>query len=158
MTNAISSGEYGIAVTADLEGVFDTVWREGAIYRLQKSDINNNLLSVFSSFLSDRYSRNLLNSHTSDWFQTTLGVPQGSILSSLMFLLFTADLTMEKVPYNRSHLSPSESRKSKYADDVEFWRVQTNILQAILDMQIAIINIQTWCSKWRISINTMKTT
>ena len=158
MSDAISSGEYGIAVKADLEGVFNTVWRKGAIYRLQKSGINNNLLSVFSSFLSDRYSRNLVNSHTSDWFQTTLGVPQGSILSSLMFLLFTAYLTMEEVPYNRYNLSPSESRKSKYADEVEFWRVQTNILQAILDMQIAIINIETWCSKWRISINTMKTT
>ena len=84
--------------------------------------------------------------------------PQGSILSSLMFLLFTADLTMEEVPYNCSHLSPSEPRKSKYADDVEFWSVQINILQAIFDMQIAISNLQTWCSKWCISINTMKTT
>ena len=70
---------------ADLEGVFDTVWREGAIYKLHKAGINNNLLSVFSSFLSDRYSRNLVNSHTSDWVQTTLGVPQGSILSPLIF-------------------------------------------------------------------------
>ena len=70
---------------ADLEGAFDTVWREGAIYKLHKAGINNNLLSVFSSFLSDRYSRNLVNSHTSDWVQTTLGVPQGSILSPLIF-------------------------------------------------------------------------
>ena len=46
-----------IAVMADLEGAFDTVWREGAIYKLQKAEINNNLLSVFSSFLSDKYSR-----------------------------------------------------------------------------------------------------
>ena len=75
VSDAISSGKYCIAVMADLEGAFDTVQREGAIYRLQKSGINNNLLSVFSSFLSDKYSRNLVNSHTSDWFQTTLGVP-----------------------------------------------------------------------------------
>ena len=57
-----------------------------------------------------------------------------------MFLVYTSDLTLEEVPYNCSHLSPSEPTESKYADDVEFWRVQTNIFQAILDMQIAIIN------------------
>ena len=73
---------------ADLEGAFDIVWRKGAIYKLNKAGIINNLLSVFSSFLiSDRYSTNLMNSHTSDWFQTTLGVPQGSILSPLIFLV-----------------------------------------------------------------------
>ena len=64
---------------------------------------------------------------------------------------------MEEVPYNCSHLSPSEPKESKYADDLKFWRVQTNSFQAILDMEIAIINLQTWCSEWCISINTMKT-
>ena len=71
MSPAISSGKYGIVVMIYLEGAFDTVWRKGVIYKLHKAAINNNLLSVFSSFLNDRYSRNLMNSHTSDWFQTT---------------------------------------------------------------------------------------
>ena len=43
---------YGMVVMADLEGAFDTVRREGAFYKLHKAGINN-LLSVFSSFLSD---------------------------------------------------------------------------------------------------------
>ena len=72
MSHAISSGKYGIAVMIYLEGAFDTVWREGVIYKLHKAAINN-LLSVSSSFLNDRYSRNLMDSHTSDWFQTTSG-------------------------------------------------------------------------------------
>ena len=79
ISDAILSGKDGIAVIADLEGAFDTIWREGAICKLQKGGINKNLLSVFSSFLNDRYSRNLVNSHSIDWFQKTLGVPQGSI-------------------------------------------------------------------------------
>ena len=97
MSDTISSGKYGIAVMANLERAFDTVWREGAIYKLQKAGINNNLFSAFSGFLSDRYSRNLVNSQTSDWFQTTLGVPQSSILSPVIFLVYAADLLMEEV-------------------------------------------------------------
>ena len=102
---------------ADLEGASDTVWGESAICKLQKAGTNNNLLSVFSSFFSDRYSRNLVNSPTNDWFQTTLRVPQGSILSPPIFLVYTVDLTMKEVPYSCSHLSPSEQRESKHADD-----------------------------------------
>ena len=86
------------------------------------------MLSVFSSFLSDKYSRNLVNSHISDLFQTISGVPLGSILSPLIFFVHTTDLTMEEMSYNCSHISPYESRESKYADDVEFCRVQINIL------------------------------
>ena len=87
MSDAILSGKYGIAVMADLKGAFDTLWREANIYKLHKAGINNDLLPVFSSFLGDRYSKNLVNSPTSDRFQTTLGVPQGSILSPLIFLV-----------------------------------------------------------------------
>ena len=128
MSDALLSEKHGIVVIADLEGAFNTVWKKGTIYKLHKAGINNNFLSVFSSFLSDRYSRNLLNSHTNDWFQTTLEVPQGSILSPLICLVYTDDLTMEEVSYDchNSHLSSSEPRKSQYAaDNVEIWRVHT---------------------------------
>ena len=87
MSDAISPGKYGKAVMADLEGAFDIVWREGAIYKVHKTGINKNFLSVFSSFLSDRCYRNIVNSHTSNWFQTTLGVPQGSMLIPLILLV-----------------------------------------------------------------------
>ena len=43
MLDAISSGKYSLAVMADLERAFDTVWRKGPIYKLHKVGINNNL-------------------------------------------------------------------------------------------------------------------
>ena len=65
MSEAIRSGKYGVLVMADLEGAFDAVWRNGTIYKLHKIGLRNNLLSVFSSFLNDRNSKTLVNSHIS---------------------------------------------------------------------------------------------
>ena len=49
MSDAMLSGKYGIAVVPDLEESFDSVLRKGAIYKLHKEGINNNLLLIYSS-------------------------------------------------------------------------------------------------------------
>ena len=67
MCEGVASGKYGIADFADQQGAFDAVWRKGALYKLRKAGITNNLLSVFSSFLTDKLYSNLVNSYASDW-------------------------------------------------------------------------------------------
>ena len=62
------------------------------------------------------------------------------------------------IPYHPNVSSRISPRKSKYADDVEFWRARTDFYQTLIDIQIAIISLQNWCSKWQISINILKTT
>ena len=96
MNEAMTSGKNGIAVMADLEEAFDSVWREEAIYKLYKARITNNLLLVLASFLKHRQYRNLVNNHTGNWSNTTYGVAQGSILSSLIFLVYNADMSCEE--------------------------------------------------------------
>ena len=152
MCEGVTSGKYAIAVFADLQGAFGAVWRNGALYKLQKVGITNSLFSVFSSFLTDRFYRNLVNSYTSDWACTTTGVPQGSLLSSFIFLVFTADITLEEPKQ-----TPEIPRESNYADNFEFWRIGTDFYHLLIQTQIAIINLQTWCLKWQISINISKT-
>ena len=141
---------------ADLEGAFDSVWREGALYKLHMAGINNTLLAVLSSFLTDRVCRNLVNSRQGPWLETQLGVPQGSLLSSLIFLVYTSDLTLkEEKP--QSQVKLSKPQESKYADDVEFWRTHKNYYQLLINIQLAIVNLQSWCYKWHISLNISKT-
>ena len=93
MCEGVASGKYGIAVFADLQGAFDAVWRKGALYKLHKAGITNNLLSVFSSFLTGRSYRNLVNSYTSDWASTNTGVPQGLGSQKLLQGLVSHELT-----------------------------------------------------------------
>ena len=91
----MTSGKYGIAIMTDLEGAVDSLWREGAIYKLYKSRITNNLLLVLASFLKHHHYRNSVNTHTGNWSNTPYGVPQGLILSPQIFLLYTTDMSAE---------------------------------------------------------------
>ena len=116
---------------------------------MHKVGITNNLFSVFSSFPTDRFYRNLVNSYTNDWACTTTGVPQGSLLSSFIFLVFTAE--------EESKQTPEIPRESKYADNFEFWRIGTDFYHLLIQTQITIIILQTWCLKLQISINISKT-
>ena len=49
MREAIAKGKYGLVIMADLEGAFDSVWREGALYKLHMAGINNILAVLFQS-------------------------------------------------------------------------------------------------------------
>ena len=70
-------------------------------------------------------------------------IPQGSLLSSFIFLVYTSDLTMEEEIQDSSHAKNDQQNQdlieSKYADNVEFWRVHSDIDQLLTDIQIAII-------------------
>ena len=143
MCEGVASTKYGIAVFSDLHGASDAVWRKGTLYKLYKAGITNNLLSVFSSFLTERLYRNLVNSYTSDWACTTTGVPQGSLLSPFIFLVFTADMTL-----GEPEQTPGIPSGSKYANDFKSWRIGTDFYHLLIQIQMAIINLKGWCLKW----------
>ena len=143
---------YGITIMADLEEVFDSVWREGAIYKFCKAGITKNLLLDLASFLKHRQYRNLVNTHTANWSNTTYGVPQGSMLSPLTFLVCTADMSDEE-----ENTTEHELNESKYADDFNFWRTHKNYFTLLINIQLANINLQIWRSKLQISLNISKT-
>ena len=67
MNEAITKNKYGIAVMADLEDTFDSVWRLGELYKLRKAGISKYLLLIFASFMRNRQQRNLENTHIDEW-------------------------------------------------------------------------------------------
>ena len=138
MNEASTKNKYGIAIMADLEGAFDSVWRLEALYKLHRTGISENLLLIFASFMRKRQQGNLVNTHVVEWSLSKTGVPQGSILSPLIFLVYTADLTVEE-----QNKSDNESNGSKYADDFNFWRLHNNYFTLLVNIQLTIINLQT---------------
>ena len=76
------------AVFLDIAKAFDKVWHTGLIFKLKRNGVNGEMISILESFLSNRLQRVTINGESSDWVSIRAGVPQGSVLGPLLFLIY----------------------------------------------------------------------
>ena len=80
-----------ISAFSDISKAFHKVWHDGLIFKLKQNGISGELFHILSNFLSNRKQRVMLNGQNLSWTNVHVGVPQRSILGSLLFLIYIND-------------------------------------------------------------------
>ena len=81
----LDNGLEVMAVFCDISKSFDRVWHKVLIYKLKRAGINGLLLNYLSDYLTNKKQRVVILGERSDWQLIKVGVPQGSILTPLLF-------------------------------------------------------------------------
>ena len=130
------------AVFLDISKAFDKVWHEGLIFKLKQNGVSGKLLKFFESYLTDRKQRVALNGSYSNYANIESGVPQGSVLGPLLFLVYINDLESNII-----------ANVKFFADDTMLYSVVHNPYKSASDLNHDLEIISEWAYQWKMSFN-----
>lgn len=146
--NALINGDHVVSVLFDLEKAYDTTWKYGILQDLASLDFIGNLPIFIAKFLSNRHFYVRLHSTMSDLFVQEMGVPQGSILSPLLFNLKVNNIVKAVKPGLEKYL---------FVDDFTI-SVKGKTLAGIeRQLQLCINDLQKWVMRNGFKLSTSKT-
>ena len=108
-------------VALDISKDFDKVWHAGLLHKLKSYEISGQIFDLFSSFLSNRQLRVVLDGKSSQEYPVNAGVPQGSILGPTLFLHYINDLP-DYVICNIAIYADDTTLYSKCDDASDLWQ------------------------------------
>ena len=130
----------------DFAKVFGTVDHNVLLPKLKAYRVSGQLLTWFTNYLSGQLQRDVIDGTTSQWAPVTSGVPQGSLLGPLLFIIFINDLPDAAIV---------DVFTSLYADDTKIYR-NINTSDDCMSMQKTLTNMHTWTWHNNIQFNASK--
>ena len=130
------------SVFLDISKSFDKVWHEGMLYKLKSMGISGELYNLLENYLSNRFQRVLLNGQASSWRPVLAGVPQGSILGPLLFLIYINDLPNEL-----------KSNAKLFADDTSLFTIVKDKNKSANMLNNDLRRISKWAYNWKMLFN-----
>jgi len=130
----------------DLTLAFDKVWHTGLLYKLSQCGVRGTMLRWLRAYLTDRYFQVQFEGETSSMKTIKSGVPQGAILSPLLFNVMMRDLPS----------LPGVST-ADYADDVTFFTSSPDMNTATNRLELQLSQFFEWAQSWGLTLNLSKT-
>ena len=141
----LSAFDIGLEVRGlflDVSKAFDKVWHAGLIYKLRQNGICGDLINILNDFLTNRKQRVVLNGQCSSWVDIRAGVPQGSILGPLLFLIYVNDLP-----------NGLKSECQVFADDTSLSSGARDFNTSVSDINHDLKLISDRAFQWKMSFN-----
>ena len=144
---SLDEGSFGCGMFVDLQKAFDTVDHKILLHKLEYYGIRGVCNDWFKSYLSDRKQFVSIDGHNSDLMTVDCGVPQGSVLGPLLFLIYINDLH-KAIQYCKVH---------HFADDTNLFHTSQSVknLNKLVNRDMKHLN--NWLSANKISLNVEKT-
>ena len=130
------------AVFLDISKAFDKVWHNGLIFKLKQNGVSGNLLKFFQNYLNNRKQRVVLNGSFSNYSTVESGVPQGSVLGPLLFLIYINDLERN-----------TKSNINFFADDIMLFSIVKDPVISADNLNDDLNIIQLWARQWKMEFN-----
>ena len=144
---AVDQGKEVRCVFCDISKALDSrVWHRGLLHKLSSIGIKGNVLRWFSSYLSERSQRVVINGQASTWINVQTGVPQGSILGPLLFLHYINDI-----------VNQTNSNIRLFADDTSLYIIVESPVTAAQTLNSDLQGIHAWSTDWVVKFNPAKT-
>ena len=122
-------------VYLDFQKAFDKVPHQRLLLKLKAHGIGNDVINWIEEWFTHRRQRVIVDGEISNWKSVLNGVPQGSVLGPIMFLIYISDL---------------EDILLKFADDTKVFRKVTNVTdkQSLQDDKLV-----KWSEKWQMLLH-----
>ena len=143
----LNRSETGIVAFLDFQKAFDTINHSLLLNKIKNAGVGNNTLRLLQNYLYNRKQRTKLHSEVSTLRDVSVGVPQGSTVGPLMFIIFINDLP--NVLMN--------AKAVMYADDTVLYCSHVSKKLVRKGMQSDLDRVQNWCNRNRLTLNVKKT-
>jgi hypothetical protein len=140
-TEALDRGEEVDCIYTDFMKAFDRVPHQRLIAKMQSYGISEGICKWVEMFLCNRKQKVVINDAHSEWETVTSGVPQGSVLGPVLFVIFINDLPQEVI-----------SELLLYADDAKIYRTITNEADRE-QLQKDLHSMSIWSDIWLLSFH-----
>ncbi len=147
ISSSLALHHHTIGIFLDLSKAFDTIDHNILLTKLQHYGIRGRAFDLLSSYLHNRLQFTSYDSHSSDFLPVSCGVPQGSILGPLLFLLYVND-----IPVSSKHFS-----FVLFADDTNIFLSDPNLDTLINTFNTELEKVSNWFKSNKLSLNVSKT-
>jgi exonuclease III len=146
LLKAIDDKTFSVGIFLDLSKAFDTVNHDILISKLEHYGVRGIALAWFKSYLSNRKQFVLFKSTLSKEQYISCGVPQGSVLGPLLFIIYINDIcnTSDTISF------------SLFADDTSLVYSHSNVDTAVSHLNFELLKISTWLLANKLCINVLK--